>query len=159
MAKTAAKQSVLRKAAPKKGSKKQSSIKYADKSAGQPGLVPIFNELVSLMTSFEKGSLKKSGGKDGQVGLVSHKAVEIAGKKAKDAWFAGALVQKGFVGFYFMPVYTIPEMKSEIQPELLKCLKGKTCFHIRKMDDQVFRQIKDALKKGCDLYKKKGWIS
>jgi hypothetical protein len=159
MAKPAAKKSAVKKAAPKKGIRKQSGIKYSDKSAGQPELVPVFNEIVSLMTPFEKGSLKKSGGKDGQVSLVSYKEVEIGGKKTKEAWFAGALVQKGYVGFYFMPVYTIPEMKSEIQPGLLKCLKGKSCFHIRKMDDEVSRQIKDALKKGYDLYKKKGWIS
>lgn len=134
-------------------------IKYADKSAGQPELVNIFNELVNIMKPFEKGSIKITGGKEGQFGLISKKAVEVDGKKMEEVWFSGLLIQKGYVGFYFMPVYASPELKSEIQPELLKCLKGKSCFHIKKMDEQIFKQIKDALKKGYNLYKKKGWIS
>lgn len=145
----------------KKGAKKTEAkaIKYSDKSAGQPELTPIFKELVKIMTPFAKGSVEKKGGKDGQVGLISFEPVEINGKLTDEVYLAGGLVQKGYVGFYFMPAYTIPEMKAEIHPELLKCLKGKSCFHIKKMNDEVAEQIKDALKKGYDLYKKKGWIS
>lgn len=152
MAKVAAKKSPRRTEA--------KPIKYTDKSAGQPELINIFNELVKLMEPFEKGSIKKSGGKEGQFGLTSKKAVEMAsGKKMDEVWFAGLLIQKGYVGFYFMPVYDSPELKSELHPELLKCLKGKSCFHIKKMNEEVAEQVKEALQKGYDLYKKKGWIS
>jgi len=149
----------MAKAAAKKSTEKSSGIKYSDKSAGQPELVPIFNELVKIMEPFAKGSLEKVGGDNGQAGLISHKAVTVNGKKSDEVYLAGSLIQKGYVGFYFMPVYTVPEFKSQLQPELLKCLKGKSCFHIKKMDEQLFSQVKDALKKGYDLYKKKGWIS
>lgn len=156
---------MAKKAAPKKTAKKSAKkteakpIKYSDKSAGQPKLIPIFNELVKIMTPFAKGSLEKVGGKDGQIGLISFKPVEINGRKTDEVYLAGGLVQKGYVGFYFMPTYTIPEMKSEIHPELLKCLKGKSCFHIKKMNDEISEQLKEALQKGYELYKKKGWIS
>jgi len=152
----------MAKAVAKKSQRKTEAkpIKYADKSAGQPELIPIFNKLVKLMEPFAKGSIKKSGGKEGQFGLTSKKTVEIApGKKMDEVWFSGLLIQKGYVGFYFMPVYASPELKSELHPELLKCLKGKSCFHIKKMNEEVEEQVKDALKKGYYLYKKKGWIS
>jgi hypothetical protein len=143
----------------KKSAEKSSGIKYSDKSAGQPQLIPVFNELVKLMEPFAKGSLEKVGGKDGQVGLISKKPVEMNGHKVAEVYLAGSLVQKGYVGFYFMPIYTAPELKSELHPELLKCLKGKSCFHIKKMNEEVAEQVKEALQKGYELYKKKGWIS
>lgn len=170
-AKKAAKKAAPKEAAPKKTAAKKAgpnktsatedkklSIKYEDKSAGQPQLVPIFNKIVKLMEPFAKGSLKKSGGKDGQVGITSFKQVEIAGRKLNELYLGGALVQKGFVGFYFFPIYVVPELKEELSPELLKTLKGKTCFHIKKDDPQIYQQITDALQKGYQLYKSKGWI-
>ncbi len=159
--KTAPKKTALKKTPAKKKAvteKKEITIKYSDKSAGQPKLVPIFKTLASLMEPFQKGSLEKKGGKDGQVSLVSREPVEIADKKIDDLFLAGALVQKGYVGFYYYPIYLEPAFKSELKPELLKCLKGKTCFHIKKMDDQLAGQIKEALQKGYELFKKKGWI-
>jgi len=167
MAKAAAKKATVKKVAPKKTaqqavkkSESKSTIKYADKSAGQPELVPIFNEIVQLMTPFAKGSLEKIGGKDGQVTLVSKTEMEINGRKLPEAWLAGALIQKGYVGFYYMPVYVAPEeIKAQLKPELLKCLKGKSCFHIKKLDEELTRQIREAIEKGYQFYKKKGWIS
>lgn len=155
-AKKAAQNNAAKKSAGKKT--EANPIKYSDKSGGQPQLVPIFKELVKLMEPFAKGSVEKKGGKDGQVGLISFKPVEINGKKTDEVYLAGGLVQKGYVGFYFMPIYTVPELKSELHPDLLKSLKGKSCFHLKKMDEEVAQQVKDALKKGYDLYKKKGWI-
>lgn len=169
MAKSAAKKSAPKKPSPAKTATNKSAkksavkkeakpIKYSDKSAGQPQLEPIFKQLVKLMEPFAKGSVEKKGGKDGQVGLISFKPVEINGRKTDEVYLAGGLVQKGYVGFYFMPIYTAPELKSELHPDLLKCLKGKSCFHLKKMDEAVAEQVKEALKKGYDLYKKKGWI-
>jgi hypothetical protein len=43
-------------------------------------------------------------------------------------------------------------------PDLLQLLKGKSCFHIKELNPQLESQIEDALKKGYDLYKERGWI-
>lgn len=147
----------------KKKSKKSSSspkkgIKYEDKSPGQPELVPIFNEIKKLMKPYIKGSLKERGDSRGQYGLVSEMEIEVNGKKKPEVYFVGALVQKGYVGFYFMPVYSEPELKKVLPQELLKCLKGKSCFYIKKKDPILLSQIKDALKLGYEDYKKKGWV-
>jgi len=98
------------------------------------------------------------GGTGGEMVMVSEIPVEIAGRKRDELWFAGIIVQKGYVGFYYMPVYAEPEMKKIFKPELLKCLKGKSCFHIKKYDKEIFSQIKSALKVGYDAYLEKGWI-
>jgi len=59
-----------------------------------------------------------------------------------------------------MPVYTDAELKKEdvFGPELLKLLKGKSCFHVRALDEKLEKQIEKALKLGFELYKKRGWI-
>jgi hypothetical protein len=140
-------------------SKKETKpIKYTDKSPGQPELVPIFNKLVEILSPYEKGSISKVGGKEGQLLLISKKEIEVEGRKRDELYFAGVLVQKGYVGFYFMPVYSDTEIKEIFKPELLKLLKGKSCFHIKKADDEIFGQIKGALKIGYKIYKQKKWI-
>ena len=133
-------------------------IKYTDKSAGQPNLVPIFDEIKRLLTPYEKGTMNLLGGSGGKVLLISKKPVEILGRKRDELWFASALIQKGYVGFYYMPVYGDPRVKELVKPELLKCLKGKACFHIKKYDEEIFSQIKDALRTGYDLWQKRGWL-
>ena len=58
-----------------------------------------------------------------------------------------------------MPIYTDPPaIRDLIEPELLKLLKGKSCFHVKQLDANLEDQIKDELENGFNLYKKKGWI-
>jgi len=68
------------------------------------------------------------------------------------------IIQKSYVGFYFMPVYTDPETKVFFQPELLRLLKGKSCFHIRKVTPELLAQIDETLERGFKLYQERGWI-
>jgi hypothetical protein len=166
--KPAPKKTAVKKVAKKITSKKPASqipeqqkelgFKYSDKSAGQEKLVPIFNELRKLLKPYVKGSIKQKGGTGGAVTLVSDKEIVIDGRKKEEMHFAAALIQKGYVGFYFMPVYAGDSVKKHIGADLLKTLKGKACFHIKKLDDVLSEQIRDALKMGYDMYKKKGWI-
>lgn len=160
---------IAKKAAPQKkagdavksaapASEKPTGIKYADKSAGQPTLIPIFEELKALLQPYEKGSIVLRGGSGGQLTLVSEKEIVVDGRKKNEMYFAAALIQKGYVGFYFMPVYTEAEQQALFTPELLKLLKGKSCFHIKKWDDTLKKQIKEALKKGYEVYKEKDWV-
>lgn len=137
---------------------KQKTLKYEDKSAGQPELVNIFNGIKALMKPYEKGSLKVRGEKAGMYNLVSEKAIEVAARKRDEVYFVTILVQKGYVGFYFMPIYANTKLGGVLKPGLMKCLKGKACFHIRKKDVELLKQIDHALKIGYDDYKKRGWV-
>lgn len=159
--KPAAKKSVVKKSSPKKADSTNSeikSIKYADKSAGQPKLIIIFNALRQMLLQFAKGSLQVHGDAPGQVALYSIKDIELLGKKRSNTYFAGLLVQKGYVGFYLMAVYYDTGLKKELAPELLKCLKGKACFHIKKMDDALMQQVQHALQAAYGCFEKKGWV-
>ncbi len=88
--------------------------------------------------------------------LYCKKKVTMFNKEIDGLYFASAVIQGGFVGLYFFPIYTNPKNFSELPAELRKCLKGKSCFHIKKLDKELELQIKDMLKQGYDLYKKGG---
>jgi len=90
--------------------------------------------------------------------LWSRKDLVIAERKRKEVFFAGLIIQKSYVGFYYMPVYVDTELKEIFPPELLSCLKGKSCFHIKKLDDKLLAQIDQALHDGYALYQQRGWI-
>lgn len=137
---------------------KDKPIKYEDKSPGQPELMPVFNQLKKLIAPYGKGTMVVRGDKPGQYHLWSDKEVELKGRKTPDVYFAGLMVQKGYVGFYFTPVYADPGLKSELHPQLLKCLKGKSCFHIKKNDPELMEQVKQALEIGYEDFKRKGWV-
>jgi hypothetical protein len=90
--------------------------------------------------------------------LWSIKNLVIEGRKRKEVYFAGLIIQKGYVGFYFMPVYADADLKAVFAPELLKLLKGKSCFHIRKLTPELLDQVKSALQIGYEAYQARGWV-
>lgn len=120
-------------------------------------LLEIFNTLKSLLQPYEKGAITARQGSPGKYELWSEKEIIVQGRKHKEVFFASAGIQGNYVGFYFMPVYT-NDIKTQLAPELLKCLKGKACFHIKTTDAALMKQVKDALKKGYEQYKKNGWV-
>ena len=117
----------------------------------------IFNELKDILKKYE-GILSFKKNEEGYYDLWSVKDIVIDGRKRKEVFFAGLIIQKSYVGFYFMPIYTDTDLKEIFKPELLKLLKGKSCFHIKKLDDELKRQIEEALEIGYELYKKDEWI-
>ena len=60
------------------------------------------------------------------------------GRKYPETYFAGVIAQKGYVGFYFMPVQA-DEQSRIFSPELLALLKGKSCFHFKRLDGGAAR--------------------
>jgi hypothetical protein len=90
--------------------------------------------------------------------LWSEKDVEIEGRKRSEVFFAGLIAQKGYVGFYFMPVYADSDKQGLFAHELLRLLKGKSCFHLRALDDELQRGIDEALEQGFELYRERGWV-
>jgi hypothetical protein len=122
-----------------------------------PDLENIFNTLRPLLARY-KPPLESKRDEERYYDLWSFKELVIEGRKRKEVFFAGLIIQKGYVGFYFMPVYTDAEVKSFFKAELLSRLKGKSCFHIRKLDAELLAQIDEALQTGYALYQQKGWI-
>ncbi len=123
----------------------------------QNELLTIFKALKKEVKPYHKGNLKPRIDIEGKYDLWVEKPVMVAGKQKDDIYFVGLLVQSNYVGFYFFPVYTNPDLKDDLAPGLAKSLKGKSCFHIKKIDDTVLEEVRHALKVGIEYYKEQGW--
>ena len=115
----------------------------------------ILAELKIILSSFSKNMRVTKDSEKGYE-IYCTKEVTVGKKTVEGMYFAAAMIQGGFVGFFF-PIYTHPKEFSDLPENLRKCLKGKSCFHIKKLDSELSRSIKTALKKGHNIYKKAGW--
>jgi hypothetical protein len=92
--------------------------------------------------------------------LVVPKAVAIPGAyggKPTELCMASIVMQKGYVGFYFMPIYMNSALEKRLSQRLLKLLKGKTCFHIKSLDATLLEDIDAALTLGAKAFKDRSW--
>ena len=72
--------------------------------------------------------------------------------KKDKLWFTALIIQKEYLGFYFMPIYSHLELLKDLSADLKKLLKGKSCFHIRDLDENKIQEIKKHLEKGFKIY-------
>jgi len=112
------------------------------------------------MQPYEHGNIVAHMDIEGKYDLWSHKpGMVIMGKARPEINFATIIIQSGYVGFYYMPIYTQnPALVAKMPPALMKVLKGKACFHLKTMDDALLKDIATAMKVGYDAYKKMGWV-
>jgi len=129
-------------------------LTFAEK---QTRLIDIFMALKALIKKYE-GPLVSKMDLDSKYDLWSIKAIVIESRPRKEVSFAGIIIQSDYVGFYFMPVYAEAELKEIFGSKLLKLLKGKSCFHIKQLDDELIEQITYALERGYELYQARGWV-
>lgn len=79
----------------------------------------------------------------------------MQGKQKADGCYFGSIVPKPKdIRLYYFPIYTHASEFTWISDELRKCLKGKSCFHIKKLDDELIGDISAMISKGIDLYEK-----
>jgi len=93
--------------------------------------------------------------------LVTPKPVTVAGAyggKPVNWQFAAVIRQKDYVGFYLMGVHSNAELKKKASAALLKTLKGKSCFHLKSLDDQMRKDIAIVLDASAGIYKQRGWV-
>jgi hypothetical protein len=138
-------------------SSRSAPLKYSDKSAGQPELVVIFNAIKKILSFYAKGNFIVKTDKPGAYELYYGKEIEQQGRTYPELCFTSLLVQKGYVGFYFFPVYVDVSLIKKLHPAFLKNLKGKTCFHIKKGDAEILKQIKEMVETGYQYYVSRGW--
>ena len=120
-------------------------------------LIKIYNRLKKILKKFENPLVAKFD-LDSKYDLWSIKDIIIAGKKRKEVFFASIIIQSKYVGFYYMPIYIDTSLEKVFKPELLRLLRGKSCFHIKSLNETLERQINEALNLGYALYKKRDWI-
>ena len=78
----------------------------------------------------------------------------MQGKQKVDGhYFASVVPKPKDIRLYFFPIYTHVDHYGELSPELKKALKGKSCFHIKKLSPEMETEIAAMIAKGEDLYK------
>lgn len=95
------------------------------------------------------------------VQLVVPKPVAISGAyggKPLDLQMAAVILQKSYVGFYVTTIYMNERAKKRLSPQLVKLLKGKTCFHLKRLDDGLKGDIEAVLELGTKTYRERGWL-
>jgi hypothetical protein len=112
----------------------------------------IFTRIKKLLVPYGK-KMDTRVDKDGQYQLYILNEFEFAGRKFKECYFCGIVIQKTMVAFYFFPIYTHPA-KFVLPAPIKKNLKGKSCFNFKKMDDEQEKAIAQLLREGEALYKK-----
>jgi hypothetical protein len=132
-------------------------------SSKDASLEATYDSLHQLLSRYSPPLKTKSGTVRGKKDfhLVIPKAVVVPGAyegKPVEVGLAAIILQKGYVGFYFMPIYVEPGLKKKLSPSLTKLLKGKTCFYIKKLDDDLLKHIESALDEGVKCYKGRGWL-
>lgn len=118
----------------------------------------IFDNLKKRLSKYAK-RLEVRSETEKAYNLYGKKDVQLEKKVEKGMYFASVMKMKSYVGFYFFPIYTHKaETEPTIDSDLMKCLKGKSCFHIKKDDPAIYKSIENALADGMKLYKKIDWV-
>lgn len=153
----AAPKKAVKKAAKKAVVKKETIKKSVFKKPDVPKLLDIFNSIKKVMMPYSPPYNVRIN-IEGKYDLWSEKDIEAFGRKYDSMMLAAIIIQSGYVGFYFLPIYENPALKEKFNPAFIKLLKGKSCFHVKELNDEILGEIKKALQIGHDAYKKRGWI-
>jgi hypothetical protein len=117
----------------------------------------MFKDIKKMLSKYEP-PLVATSDFESRYELTATKEVVFAGRKRPGVYFGAAIIQSNYVGFYLMSVYADPKLTKQMPAELMKTLKGKSCFHIKTLDATLKKQIAEALKISFDFYKKQGWV-
>ena len=117
----------------------------------------IQNTLISLLKKHQP-SLKINAETEVKF-EVSGTIPTMQGKQKVDGFYFSSVIPKAKdCRLYFFPIYTDADAFANISPELRKCLKGKSCFHIKKMDEQLEKDIEAMIDKGIEIYRAKAIV-
>jgi hypothetical protein len=80
-------------------------------------------------------------------------------KMVQGIYFSSIVPKEKDVRFYFYPAYTHPEEFENISDKLKKFKKGKSCFHVKFLDEELEIEIKQMISKAIEIYRKDGWLT
>lgn len=80
-------------------------------------------------------------------------------KMVQGIYFSSIVPKEKDVRFYFYPAYTHPHEFENLSDTLKKFKKGKSCFHIKYMDEELELEIKQMVSKAIEIYRKDGWLA
>jgi hypothetical protein len=118
-----------------------------------PGALATFAALRAILSEFD-GKLRVIRDEPGKYELVSRGPTF----KGKPMYFGSVLIQKNYVSFHLMPIYTHPELEKNISGDLKRHKHGKSCFNFTEPDLLLFVQLAALAVGGYRAYQMKGWV-
>jgi hypothetical protein len=76
---------------------------------------------------------------------------QVASNK-KSEFFAAVQIKKSYVAFHLMPVYCYPELLQSISPGLQAAMQGKSCFNFKRIDTELFDELKALVRQSFVMY-------
>ena len=77
----------------------------------------------------------------------------MQGKQKVDGFYFGSVIPKPKdVRLYFFPIYTHTDEMGELPENLKKALKGKSCFHIKFLDEEMIENLNQMIEKAVKIY-------
>ena len=137
--------------------KATSTPKTAAKLAATAGNSETFQALRALLSKHVP-PLKVLSDATDRYELITPKPFHNKGIRKDNAYFGAIMIKKDYVGLYLMFIYDEPKNADKLGADLKKTLKGKSCFHIKKLDEILIKQIEAALEDGLSYYKKESAI-
>lgn len=126
-----------------------------------PALVPLFNKLKDILSKYSNHfDVLES---EGAYHLIYKGEVKFDKYVRDEVYFASLMIQKNFVGFYFVPQYSTENGPEYYAGEkMLNLLKGKSCYNITQNafdnnSEVLVFELKEMLDKGLNNYKERGW--
>jgi hypothetical protein len=116
------------------------------------GMQEVFESLKKILEPYAHGLLLQSS----ETGYSINCRKEV--KKGMPMFFGGVNIGKNYVSYYLMPVYVYPDLLNGISNELKKKMQGKSCFNFKKIDEQLFEELKALTNEGHAAFVKGGWI-
>lgn len=79
-------------------------------------------------------------------------------KNKKPMYFGSVKINKKYVSFHLMPVYSFPELLENLSPELKKRMQGKSCFNFTETDENLFKELGMLTSNGYEKYDEAGYL-
>jgi len=115
-------------------------------------LTTIQETLQNILTAHSPAlEVRKNDGKTFEI--AGTKEVMQGKQKVSGHYFASIMSKPKDIRLYFFPIYTHVDSFS-ISDDLKKCLKGKSCFHIKKLSDEMVGELAEMIATGVSLYEK-----
>jgi hypothetical protein len=112
--------------------------------------------LVDILSAKTPPLRTKGNSPNGQVFEGTKPALQ-GNQKVDGYYFASIVPKPKDCRLYFFPIYTHVDQFS-LSPELKKQLKGKSCFHIKKLTPELKEEITEMIDLGVQIYLKEELI-
>ena len=92
--------------------------------------------------------------------LIGNKPVPYGSTKkiVPGMFFVSIVLNKTMVSLHFFPMYMIKDLFEPLVPNMIKLLKGKTCFNIKDVKEINDKELNALLIKGVEVWKESGYI-